>query len=139
MLATGSWVDNTPSTEPQRASSISFANVAVMRGDAPLQAASPGSFLATPWLYSGAPSAHPDPLLVGASGKRLRGGEALIAAATNCQACAWPIRRMLSRGYGLLGHRAYIHLYERSGLERESIELAFSRGEEVLSLYESLA
>ena len=45
---------------------------------------------------------------------------------------------MLGKAYNMYSVRAYLHQYQRCGLEEQDLELAFARAEELLGRYRAM-
>ncbi|GAB4822808.1 hypothetical protein N2152v2_009854 [Parachlorella kessleri] len=117
------------------AANKSLASLLVLRR-AGLQAReTDASPLQDPALY---PSWQPDPLLVAASPQRFAKLDMSATLLTNCQTPVGPISRMLGKASRLYDVRAYVHQYQRYGLECAAFDQAFETTEDILAKYQAL-
>ena len=57
---------------------------------------------------------------------------------SNSQQCIRPIKRSQECAWGMFSSRAFLHHYERHGLEASDFQVAFARIEELLENYRVL-
>ena len=111
----------------------SAADYLVLRGRG-ASAVDPAAFRAR-GAYASAPAGGREPLLV-ASCERGFGGHTVAASLlSNCQTCVAPTQRMLQRARAMYTAGAYVHQYERFGLERGDFEAAFEAVEGTMAKY----
>lgn len=83
-----------------------------------------------PWSFS--------PLLVARSAAPFQGHERAAAIWSTSASCARPLRRALSKAECMLENGAFLHHYQRFGLENDSIRERFADVEQVVMNYETL-
>lgn len=118
---------------PTRTVNRCLANVLVLRGSGSHTADVSGFEHES--LY---PAWAVDPLSVAVSPVKLGKYEMSAGLLSNCQSSVMCTFRALSRAYGMLASRAYLHQYMQHGMEISSFENAFATVEDVISRYLAL-
>lgn len=128
------WGRKAPSQEGGWPIGRSVADYLVLRGRG-ASAVDSSVFRASGTYSPGAGGGGREPLLV-ASSERPFGGHAVAASLlSNCQTCVAPTQRMLQRARAMYSAGAYMHQYERFGLERGDFDAAFEVVEGAMTRY----
>eukprot|EP00891_Asterochloris_glomerata_P001041 jgi/Astpho2/1041/Aster-00860 len=111
----------------------SLAALLTLRGQGAMDA--DATSFADPGLY---PPWALQALAVAASPQRFADCDMSASLVANDQSCIGPISTMLGKAYNMYSVRAYLHQYQRCGLEEQDLELAFARAEELLGRYRAM-
>ena len=82
--------------------------------------------------------ATPAPLMVAADERRFSGYDMSASLLSNSSRMVAPLESLVTHASALVGSGAYLHQYQKYGLEREELEQALVTVEEALGRYQLL-
>ena len=110
-----------------------LANLLVLRG--PGSAEAPAQYFHEKALYAGL---NMDPVSLWTCSKRFRGHDANLTLLSNCQSVIPSLDAVTQKAWCMFSSRAYVHQYEKYGINPDAFVDSFVKIEQILKSYASL-